>query len=84
MKTNIIRIGNSWGIRIPKALLEQCRLRGTVELEVQDEHLIIRPVARPRSGWEDAFRRMAQQGDDKLLNRESWLKTQWDETEWKW
>jgi len=84
MKTNIIRIGNSWGIRIPKLLLEQCRLKGTVELQVQNEHLIIRSVDRPRSGWEDAFRHMALQGDDMLLNRDSWPKTQWDETEWEW
>jgi len=84
MKTNIIRIGNSWGIRIPKLLLEQCRLKGTVELQVQNEDLIIRSVDRPRSGWEDAFRHMAQQGDDMILNRDSWPKTQWDETEWEW
>jgi len=84
MKTNIIRIGNSLGIRIPKLLLEQCRLKGTVELQVQNEHLIIRSVDRPRSGWEDAFRHMALQGDDMLLNRDSWPKTQWDETEWEW
>ncbi len=84
MKTNIIRIGNSLGIRIPKLLLEQCRLKGTVELQVQNEDLIIRSVDRPRSGWEDAFRHMAQQGDDMILNRDSWPKTQWDETEWEW
>ncbi len=84
MKTNIIRIGNSLGIRIPKLLLEQCRLKGTVELQVQNEDLIIRSVDRPRSGWEDAFRHMTQQGDDMLLNRDSWPKTQWDETEWEW
>jgi antitoxin MazE len=84
MKTSIIRIGNSRGIRIPKALLEQCRLRGTVELEVQNDHLVVRPVAKARSGWENAFCRMAQQGDDALLDPESWPRTQWDETEWEW
>jgi len=84
MKTSVIRIGNSRGIRIPKALLEQCRLGDTVELEVQRDHLVIRPVAKPRSGWEEAFRRMAQQGDDALLDRESLSPTQWDRTEWEW
>lgn len=84
MKTNIIRIGNSWGIRIPKALLEQCRLSGTVELKVRNDHLVVRPVARPRSGWEEAFHRMAQHGDDTLLDRESWPQPHWDKTEWEW
>ena len=84
MKASVIRIGNSRGIRIPKTLLEQCHLGSTVELEVQNDHLVVRPVAKPRSGWEDAFRRMAQQGDDALLDRESWPQTRWDKTEWEW
>lgn len=84
MKTSVIRIGNSRGIRIPKTLLEQCRLGGTVELEAQNDHLLVRPAAKPRSRWEDAFRQMAQQGDDALLDRESLPTTQWDGAEWEW
>jgi len=84
MKTNVIRIGNSWGIRIPKAFLEQCNLKGPVELEVQNEHLVVRPISRPRSGWEDTFRSMTEKGDDKLLDQDSWTKTEWDKTEWEW
>jgi len=37
MRTSIVRIGNSQGIRIPKVLLEQCHLGTDVELEVEDE-----------------------------------------------
>jgi antitoxin MazE len=84
MKTNIIRIGNARGIRIPKMLLEQCQLRDEVEIEVQDNHLIIRPVVKPRSEWAEAFRRMHEQGDDVLLDKESLPATQWDKTEWEW
>lgn len=84
MKTSLVRIGNSRGIRIPKTVLEQCRLSETVELEVEKDRLVIRPVRRPRSGWEDAFRLMAQQGDDALLDRESLASARWDRTEWEW
>jgi len=84
MKSNVIRIGNSWGIRIPKAFLEQCNLKGSVELEIQNEHLVVRSISKPRSGWEDAFRQMAVEGDDTLLDQESWPKTKWDDTEWEW
>ena len=35
MKTRIVRIGNSQGIRIPKALLEQAGLQGEVESRLQ-------------------------------------------------
>ena len=63
-KTNIVRIGNSRGIRILKTFLEQCHLHDEIELEVRDDHLEVRPATKPRSGWEEAFRRMHEQGDD--------------------
>lgn len=58
MKTRIVRIGNSQGIRIPKSLLEQTGLRGEVEISAQDDSLIIRPARQPRTGWAAAFREM--------------------------
>ena len=84
MKTRIVRIGNSRGIRIPKALLEQCRLGSTVELEVQDGQLVVRPIERPRLGWDEAFRQMAEQGDDQLLDRGALPSTDWDTRGWEW
>ena len=84
MKTNIVQIGNSRGIRIPKALLEQCQLQDEVELELRDDHLVIRPAAKPRSHWADAFRRMRKHEDDTLLDKESLPATGWDTTEWEW
>lgn len=84
MKASVIRIGNSRGIRIPKTLLEQCRLGDAVDLEMENGHLVIRPATTPRSGWEDAFREMARQEDDALLDQEPLPHTQWDRTEWEW
>lgn len=84
MKTNLVRIGNSRGIRIPKALLEQCHLRDEVELEVRDDHLVVRSPTKPRSGWEDAFRRMHEYGDDTLIDNATFPATQWEKTEWEW
>ena len=84
MRASIVRIGNSRGIRIPKSLLEQCRLGSSVELEVQDGQLVVRPADRPRAGWDDAFRAMAAQGDDALLDQESLPGTAWDAKEWEW
>lgn len=84
MKTALIRIGNSRGVRIPKAFLEECRLQDEVDLEVQDDHLVIRAAARPRMGWDEAFRRMSERGDDALLDEGSLPSTKWDTTEWEW
>ena len=68
MKTRIIRIGNSRGIRIPKALLEQTRLTQDVEIEAQADAIVIRSARPPRADWEAAFRRMARRADDELLD----------------
>ena len=84
MRTPIIRIGNSRGIRIPKALLDQCGFGTTAELEVEDGSLIVRPVAKPRQGWDEAFRLMAERGDDALLDGDEFPATAWDDTEWEW
>jgi len=84
MKTRIIKIGNSQGIRIPKVLLEQSGLSAEVELEVQDAQIVIRSAQRPRQGWEDAFRAMAQHQDDLLLDPDLTGQTRWDEDEWQW
>lgn len=84
MKTNVVRIGNSRGIRIPKKLLEECRLEDTVELEAHKDYLVVRSISKPRSGWDESFRAMAEHGDDALLDRESLASTKWDRTEWRW
>lgn len=71
MKTRIIRIGNSQGIRIPKLYLQQTGLVEEVELEVRDSRIIISSTAQPRQGWAKAFNAMAAQQDDKLLDGDS-------------
>ena len=84
MKTTVIRIGNSRGIRIPKTVLEQCGFKGPVELEVRDGQLVVRTTAKARAGWDDAFRGMHKHGDDALLDKGTLPGTKWDRTEWQW
>ena len=82
MKAKIVQIGNSLGIRIPKLLIEQTGLKGEVEIEAKGERLVVRPAHRPRAGWADAFRRMAEQGDDALAHETP--PPGWDEDQWQW
>ena len=84
MRANIVRIGNSQGIRIPKVVLEQTQLKGEVELEVRDQQILIRPVRRPRYDWARKFRLMAERGDDRLLDSEAIGLTSWDKEDWQW
>ena len=80
-KVQIIKIGNSQGIRIPKALIEQCGFSSEVELRVEEGKLII-SKATVREGWEESFREMAESGDDELLLGD--FANQFDEEEWQW
>jgi len=85
VKTRIIRIGNSQGIRIPKVLLDQSGLSDEVELALMDNHLEIRPARRARQGWDAQFEAMAAQSDDQLLDAEAAMnQTCWDSQEWEW
>ena len=84
MKTRIVKIGNSQGIRIPKPLLEQTGLHGEVEMDAANNALVIRPARRARAGWAAAFQEMASRGDDVLLDDVAPSLTQWDEDQWEW
>jgi antitoxin MazE len=67
MEVAVIKIGNSRGIRLSKTLLERYNIRDTVDLILEKGHIIIKPLSRPRKGWDKAFMEMNANGDDKLL-----------------
>jgi antitoxin MazE len=68
MKANVVPIGNSRGIRIPKTVLEECKIGDEVEVEVEDQTIIIKPVKhKPRKNWEKAFQKMHEQNEDRLI-----------------
>ena len=83
MKTKLVRIGNSRGVRIPKPIIEQCGLGETVELRVESDCLIISPGRRPRQGWEDAFRDSGNAEHDELM-LEIGKPNEFDHKEWRW
>lgn len=85
MRTKLVSIGNSKGIRLPRAILQQCGLDGDIELEVKGNQLVVRAANNPRAGWDEAFRKMREDGDDALLDEEAaHSESEWDRTEWKW
>jgi antitoxin MazE len=67
MRTEIIRIGNSQGVHIPKILLEQSCLGTEVELKIENGMIVIRPAVCPRKGWGEQFRLMSESGDDQMI-----------------
>jgi antitoxin MazE len=82
MKTTIIPIGNSKGIRIPKAVLEQCNFSKDVSLEVKGDCLITKPLKRkPRAEWEKYFENMSKNKEDKLIIEDQ-LEIAMEDWEW--
>lgn len=67
METSIIKIGNSKGLLLSKAILEKYNIKDKVELILEKGQIILKPIASPRKNWEKEFRKMSKNGDDKLL-----------------
>lgn len=67
METSIIKIGNSKGLRLSKTILEKYDIKDKVELILQKDQIILRPIESPRKNWEKKFREMAENKDDQLL-----------------
>jgi len=67
MEIPVINIGNSKGIRLSKAILEQYNISDTLELILEKGRIILKPTSTPRKGWEKAFKQMHESGEDKLL-----------------
>jgi antitoxin MazE len=81
MRAQIIRIGNSQGVRIPKALLQDGKISGEVELELHEAGILIRSLQKPRANWAAAFRSIADGDDDQPLAASS---TEFEKKEWQW
>jgi antitoxin MazE len=81
MKTRLVRIGNSRGVRLPKPLIEQAGLTEEVEIEVHGNTIIIAARKSRRSGWAEAAQRLRTEDVDPMLNAPT--PTRFDETEWQ-
>ena len=82
MKATIVPIGNSRGIRIPRTILEECNIHDEVNLDVEGDTILIKPVKRrPRRNWERSFQRMRERREDELLVYDA---IDLDDPDWEW
>lgn len=82
--THLIRIGNSLGVRIPQAILQQIGFKKNMNLvfKVTEEGLLISSEKKARDGWEQKFR-----SPEKRLKNPSLLgefQNEFDKDEWEW
>ena len=85
MKVNVIKIGNSMGIRLPRLIVRTLGVNSQLELTIATEKIILVPLKKVRKDWESAFKKMNEDKEDKdneLIM--SFPETEWDKTEWTW
>lgn len=80
----LVAIGNSRGVRIPKAMIEQIGLGEDVELEVVDGTIVIRRKRRPREGWAEAAELLAERGEELPPEITDMTETEWMRDHWRW
>lgn len=79
MDISVISIGNSKGILLNKTVLEKYNIKDTVELILEKGYIILKPKTAPRKGWEKAFKKMHEIGDDKLLMTDVFMDENFEE-----
>ena len=81
IRTRLIRIGNSRGIRLPKPVIEHAGIEEDVDLTMQDGKVIIEAADRPRADWDAQFQEAGGSTQDEMLLPDA--ATDWDEQEWE-
>ena len=81
---HIIHIGNSFGVRIPKTIIQEVGFKENMDLtfKVTAEGLLISPAKQARAGWEQKFK-SSKQGRKKTSLLED-FSNEFDEDEWEW
>jgi antitoxin MazE len=84
MKTKLVAIGNSRGVRIPAALIEEAGLTDDVEIRVEGKSVVVCALPRrPREGWAEALAAMSKEELDVSADMLDFPNA-FDETEWTW
>lgn len=82
MKTKLVQIGNSWGVRIPKSIIEQAGLSDEVELRLVGSQIVIEAASQPRAGWAEAAAERNARGEYQRVDPIT--PTDLDEPDWEW
>ncbi len=84
METKLIKIGNSYGIRLPKSLIQQYELSNNIEINPTEKGILIKSKRQSREGWEEQLAtaiKAGHQPDDELLEG---FNDDLAEQEWQW
>ncbi|MFN3849765.1 MAG: AbrB/MazE/SpoVT family DNA-binding domain-containing protein [Spirosomataceae bacterium] len=84
MTVDVIKIGNSKGIRLSKTIIEQYNIGEQVEIIFRNDEIVLRPKTKVREGWADTIRLANSVNNDTILDEFSQINNRFDEEEWEW
>ncbi len=64
IELKVVAIGNSRGVRLPKAILERYEIKGALVLEAREDGLLLRGKPDKRLTWEDTYKEAARERED--------------------
>jgi antitoxin MazE len=83
MKIKLINIGNSKGLRLSKALIQQYNITEDIQLELKEDGILLKPLTKPRIGWSEQFEKAVKPIEQQEKN---WMeaRNRFDKEEWTW
>ncbi len=80
MHLDLIKIGNSKGIRLPQNIIKECGFMDSIEAELINHCLILKAPDRSRINWENLFKSDKEEETNDILA----MQNSWDDKEWVW
>jgi antitoxin component of MazEF toxin-antitoxin module len=88
VQAKIERIGERFGLLLPKELLDACGFGNEVTVTLQNKTLVVSPGPRQvRAGWADAIRAIPQRELDRDFgDLQAFRETadEWESSDWQW
>ena len=83
MKIKLINIGNSKGLRLPKTIIQQYKIGEDLQIELQEDGILLKPLTKPRTGWSEQFENAVKPNEKQEKN---WIeaRNRFDKEEWTW
>ena len=83
MKIKLINIGNSKGLRLPKTIIQQYKIGEDLQIELQEDGILLKPLTKPRAGWSEQFEKAVKPIEKQEKN---WMeaRNRFDKEEWTW
>ena len=55
MQVKLVKIGNSYGVRLPKTVIDSCEFSSDLDMTVKGKTVVLSSEKQPRKGWQEAI-----------------------------